>query len=80
LAIGFSGVTKDRRLVYKLSGSVNNKGNLAFGVGAGVMFGNKEESMEHKDINVKDLYEKISKLEKENSEFREMFKKLGVMK
>ena len=80
LAIGFSGVTKDRRLVYKLSGSVNNKGNLAFGVGAGVMLGNKEESMEHKDINVKDLYEKISKLEKENSEFREMFKKLGVMK
>ena len=80
LAIGFSGVTKDRRLVYKLSGSVNNKGNLAFGVGAGVMLGNKEESMEHKDINVKELYEKISKLEKENSEFREMFKKLGVMK
>ena len=80
LAIGFSGVTKDRRLVYKLSGSVNNKGNLALGVGAGVMLGNKEESMEHKDINVKELYEKISKLEKENSEFREMFKKLGVMK
>ncbi|WP_288862889.1 YadA-like family protein [uncultured Sneathia sp.] len=80
LAIGFSGVTKDRKLVYKLSGSVNNKGNLAFGVGAGVMLGNKEESMEHKDINVKELYEKISKLEKENSEFREMFKKLGVMK
>ena len=80
LAIGFSGVTKDRRLVYKLSGSVNNKGNLAFGVGAGVMLGNKEESMEHKDIDVKELYEKISKLEKENSEFREMFKKLGVMK
>ena len=80
VAIGFSGVTKDRRLVYKLSGSVNNKGNLAFGVGAGVMLGNKEESMEHKDINVKELYEKISKLEKENSEFREMFKKLGVMK
>lgn len=80
LALGFSGVTKDRRLVYKLSGSVNNKGNLAFGVGAGVMLGNKEESMEHKDINVKELYEKISKLEKENSEFREMFKKLGVMK
>ena len=80
LAIGFSGVTKDRRLVYKLSGSVNNKGNLAFGVGAGVMLGNKEESMEHKDINVKELYEKMSKLEKENQEFREMFKKLGVMK
>ena len=80
LAIGFSGVTKDRRLVYKLSGSVNNKGNLALGVGAGVMLGNKEESMEHKDIDVKELYEKISKLEKENSEFREMFKKLGVMK
>ena len=80
LAIGFSGVTKDRRLVYKLSGSVNNKGNLAFGVGAGVMLGNKEESLEHKDIDVKELYEKMSKLEKENQEFREMFKKLGVMK
>ena len=71
LAIGFSGVTKDRRLVYKLSGSVNNKGNLAFGVGAGVMLGNKEESMEHKDINVKELYERIIKLEKENSAIKQ---------
>ena len=71
LAIGFSGVTKDRRLVYKLSGSVNNKGNLALGVGAGVMLGNKEESMEHKDINVKELYERITKLEKENSAIKQ---------
>ena len=71
LAIGFSGVTKDRRLVYKLSGSVNNKGNLALGVGAGVMLGNKEESLEHKDINVKELYERITKLEKENSAIKQ---------
>ena len=77
IAIGFSGVTKDRRLVYKLSGSVNNNGNLALGIGAGVMLGNKEESMEHKDINVKELYERLSKLEKENQEFREMFKKIS---
>ncbi|WP_288862698.1 YadA-like family protein [uncultured Sneathia sp.] len=71
VALGFSGVTKDRRLVYKLSGSVNNKGNLALGVGAGVMLGNKEESLEHKDINVKELYERITKLEKENSAIKQ---------
>ena len=71
VALGFSGVTKDRRLVYKLSGSVNNKGNLALGVGAGVMLGNKEESLEHKDINAKELYERITKLEKENSAIKQ---------
>lgn len=46
---------------------MNNKGNLAFGIGAGVMLGNK-------DINVKELYERITKLEKENQELKEIIK------
>ena len=45
LAVGFSGTNEERNFVYKLSGSVNNKGNLAFGVGAGVMLGNKDERL-----------------------------------
>ena len=45
LAVGFSGTNEERNFVYKLSGSVNNKGNLAFGVGAGVMLGDKNERL-----------------------------------
>ena len=45
LAVGFSGTNEERNFVYKLSGSVNNKGNLAFGVGAGVMLGDKDERL-----------------------------------
>ncbi|WP_375712064.1 YadA-like family protein [Sneathia vaginalis] len=44
LAVGFSGTNEERNFVYKLSGSVNNKGNLAFGVGAGVMLGEENEN------------------------------------
>ena len=45
LAVGFSGTNEERNFVYKLSGSVNNKGDLAFGVGAGVMLGDKDERL-----------------------------------
>ena len=60
VAIGFSGTNDKQNFIYKLSGSVNNKGNLAFGIGAGVMLG---------EVNNND--KKIEDLTKENKEIKE---------
>ena len=92
LAIGLSGVTENRRVVYRASGSVNTSGNLALGVGLGVMLGDKESRMKYpeKSQKVKDLEEinkkqdeeiknlkgKVSLFEKENKEIKEMLMKL----
>ena len=61
VAVGFSGTNDKQNFIYKLSGSVNNKGNLAFGIGAGVMLG---------EVNNKD--KKIEDLTKENKESAEI--------
>ena len=68
VAVGFSGTNDKQNFTYKLSGSVNSKGNLAFGIGAGVMMGsvNKGNNFE----------ERLNKLEKENQELKEIIKKL----
>ena len=60
VAVGFSGTNDNQNFIYKLSGSVNNKGNLAFGIGAGVILG---------EVNNKD--KKIEDLTKENKEIKE---------
>lgn len=39
LAIGFTGTNKTKRFTYKISAAGNNRGDLAFGVGAGIMLG-----------------------------------------
>ncbi|MDK9582329.1 YadA-like family protein [Sneathia vaginalis] len=56
VAVGFSGTNDKQNFTYKLSGAVNSKGNLAFGIGAGVMMGsvNKGPNFE----------ERLNKLEK----------------
>ncbi|WP_288866939.1 YadA-like family protein [uncultured Sneathia sp.] len=68
VAVGLSGTNDKQNFTYKLSGSVNSKGNLAFGIGAGVMLGsvNKGPNFE----------ERLNKLEKENQELKEVIKKL----
>ena len=85
LAIGFSGVTENRRVGYKISGSVNTKGNLGLGVGVGVMLGEKSERKLYPEKSnlVKDLKEKVNmqnmqieELKKENQEIKEMLKKI----
>lgn len=92
LAIGFSGVSENRRVNYRISGSVNTQGNLAFGGGIGVMLGNKEERYTDKleKLNVAKLHDRIDELEKdkisdrkeienlkrENQEIKEMLKKI----
>lgn len=55
-ALGLSGHIANDRLSYKLSGAVNTKGNLAFGVGVGVNLGKKNQSN-------KELLDRIEKLE-----------------
>lgn len=55
-ALGLSGHIANYRLSYKLSGAVNTKGNLAFGVGVGVNLGKKNQSN-------KELLDRIEKLE-----------------
>ena len=92
LAIGLSGVTENRRVVYRASGSVNTSGNLALGVGLGVMLGDKESRMKYpeksqkvkelekinkqQDEEIKNLKNRVSLFEKENKEIKEMLMKL----
>lgn len=71
VAVGFSGINDKRNFIYKLSGAVNSKGNLAFGVGAGVMFGdnNSEHSKTSKKVEelereLKEYKDKVNRLEK----------------
>lgn len=70
-AVGFSGINSKKNFMYKLSGSFNSKGNIAFGVGAGVMFGdnNSEHSKTSKKVEelereLKEYKDKVNRLEK----------------
>ena len=70
LAVGFSGTNEGRNFVYKLSGSVNNKGNLAFGVGAGVMLGEEHDTFPSIDNKkIKEVTKKLDEANKKISEY-----------
>ena len=72
LAIGFSGTNEERNFVYKLSGSVNNKGNLAFGVGAGVMLGEEHDTFPNIDNKkIKEVTKKLDEANKKISEYED---------
>ncbi|MDK9581001.1 YadA-like family protein [Sneathia sanguinegens] len=86
IAIGFSGTNDKQNFTYKLSGSVNNKGNLALGIGAGVMLGDVDGHNIDK-LNVKKLTEKlefanekIEKYEKRQQEIDKKIKELSEYK
>ena len=86
VAIGFSGINDKQNFTYKLSGSVNTKGNLALGVGAGVMLGDVDGHNIDK-LNVKKLTkklefanEKIEKYEKRQQEIDKKIKELSEYK
>ena len=72
VAVGFSGTNDKQNFIYKLSGSVNSKGNLAFGIGAGVMMG----SVNSRDKIIEKLIEKDRKQDNEIKELKEMVRKL----
>ncbi|WP_288771000.1 YadA-like family protein [uncultured Sneathia sp.] len=68
VAVGFSGTNDNQNFIYKLSGSVNSKGNLAFGIGAGVMLGevnNKDKRISDLETRLKEQTEKTNRLEKQ---------------
>ena len=67
LALGFSGTTDSRRITYKISVSVNTKGNLAFGTGIGVMLGEINDGNVDTPSHVK---EQLIKSEKERQLMR----------
>ena len=77
VAIGFSGTNDNQNFIYKLSGSVNSKGNLAFGIGAGVMLGevnSKDKRISDLENRLKEQTEKTNRLEKQ---LEKVMKRLG---
>lgn len=61
LAIGINGITRNRSLSYKASATLNNKGNVGFGLGLGYQFGSDIDK--EKDYKIKELENKNSELE-----------------
>lgn len=77
IAVGFGGTNDKQNFIYKLSGSVNSKGNLAFGIGAGVMLGevnNKDNRISELETRLKEQTEKTNRLEKQ---LEKVMKRLG---
>ena len=77
VAVGFSGTNDNQNFIYKLSGSVNSKGNLAFGIGAGVMLGSvnsKDKRISDLENRLKEQTEKTNRLEKQ---LEKVMKRLG---
>ncbi|WP_277287638.1 YadA family autotransporter adhesin [Sneathia sanguinegens] len=72
VAVGFSGTNDKQNFTYKLSGAVNSKGNLAFGIGAGVMMG----SVDNKDKRIEELTDEVKELRKENMEIKALLRKV----
>lgn len=69
LAIGFSGVNSKGNFIYKLSGAVNNKGNIAVGAGIGVVLGKNrylvnDKKVENLERELKEYKDKVDRLEK----------------
>ena len=72
VAVGFSGTNDKQNFTYKLSGAVNSKGNLALGIGAGVMMG----SVNDKDKRIEELTNEVKELRKENMEIKSLLRKV----
>ena len=58
VAIGLSGITANDRVSYKISTAFNTKGNVAFGIGLGINFGQKRQT----NKELMDIIEKLEKL------------------
>ena len=72
VSVGFSGTNDKQNFTYKLSGAVNSKGNLALGIGAGVMMG----SVDNKDKRIEELTDEVKELRKENMEIKALLRKV----
>ena len=79
VAVGCSGTNDKQNFTYKLGGAVNSKGNLAFGIGAGVMMGSvndKDKVIEQLKEENRKRDEKIDKQGQEIKELKEIVNKL----
>ncbi|WP_288847994.1 YadA-like family protein [uncultured Sneathia sp.] len=74
-AVGLSGTNKKGNLVYKLSESVNTKGNVGFGVGFAYVFGLKQNksvcNLEYTSQNTNAVNSAIEQLKSENENIKE---------
>ncbi|CAM3384898.1 YadA-like family protein [Pseudostreptobacillus hongkongensis] len=70
ISVGLSGLTENNRVTYKLSGALNTKGELALGLGIGVMIGKAKTPTVEMPTSIKD------KLAKSENERKEMQQKL----
>ena len=69
VSFGVSGITKNNKVTYKLSGSVNSKAELALGAGFGVMLGKDKMHPIEMPTLVKDKLEKSEK-ERQNLQLK----------
>ncbi|WP_208600521.1 YadA-like family protein, partial [Streptobacillus ratti] len=80
-AIGLSGTNSTSNLVYRASGSLNTRGNVALGAGLGYQFDNivtrsKEMLKLQRNGNINLLDEKVYELDNEVKALKENNKKL----
>ena len=80
LAIGFSGVSENRMISYRVSGSVNTKGNIALGAGLGVMLGEfKTDKYPEKGKKISELEEKLKMQENEINILKKKAEKTDIL-
>ncbi|WP_066729941.1 YadA-like family protein [Sneathia sanguinegens] len=80
LAVGFSGVSENRMVSYRVSGSVNTKGNIALGAGLGVMLGEfKTDKYPEKGKKISELEEKLKMQENEINILKKKAEKTDIL-
>ena len=85
LALGISGINKERTLIYKGSAALNTNGKIALGVGLGYQFGTDKHDEIQNDASVKALKEEVAVLKNKDAkntdiitELKELMKKKDI--
>ena len=85
LALGISGINKERTVVYKGSAALNTNGKIALGVGVGYQFGTDKHDEIQNDSSVKALKEEVAVLKNKDAkntniitELKELMKKKDI--
>ena len=85
LALGISGINKERTVVYKGSAALNTNGKIALGVGVGYQFGTDKHDEIQNDASVKALKEEVAVLKNKDAkntniitELKELMKKKDI--
>ena len=85
LALGISGINKERTFIYRGSASLNTNGKIALGAGIGYQFGKDDHDEIQNDASIKVLKEEIAVLKDKDSkntnvisELKELMKKKDV--